>query len=263
MSPTGQNEPNFATEMERLAKQAETSSGEKSAAPSSSQRSALADLEDSAALYGLMRPLSRQLDQLREHVESEFGRFSRLLEAKSQEPVSVDTSSMDRLEKLVEKKLHIESANQKLFDRLHAELKEYRDNFIFDALHRPLIKDLIAFHDDLDNLKQQIHGAGHGAAPEALEATLQTIRVNISHLQDFLMEIFRRLDVEDYETEGDRLDLQHHKAVRQEAAATAEEDNFVTARLRRGFRWRGKVLRPEEVVIKKWRPENAGPPPSD
>ncbi len=49
----------------------------------------------------------------------------------------------------------VESANSKLFDALHAELKGYKDNFLFDALQKPFIRDLVSLFDDLSALHEQ------------------------------------------------------------------------------------------------------------
>ncbi len=50
----------------------------------------------------------------------------------------------------------VESANQKLFDALHAELKGYKDNFLFDSLQKPFIRDLVSLFDDLSDVHAQM-----------------------------------------------------------------------------------------------------------
>ncbi len=56
----------------------------------------------------------------------------------------------------------VESANQKLFDALHTELKGYKDNFLFEALQKPFIRELLPLFDDLSSL--------HGQLEKRLEA---------------------------------------------------------------------------------------------
>ena len=43
--------------------------------------------------------------------------------------------------------------NQSMFSALHQELKGYKDGFLLESVHRPIIRDLISLYDD-------IHGIG-------------------------------------------------------------------------------------------------------
>ena len=51
----------------------------------------------------------------------------------------------------------------------------------------------------------------------------------------------------------EKLDKLTQKAVNVEPAATPEEDGTVVRAAKRGFLWKDAVLRPEEVVIKRWK----------
>jgi len=45
--------------------------------------------------------------------------------------------------------------SQKLFDALHDELRGYKDGFLLEVLHRPLIRDLILLYDDLSEIHRR------------------------------------------------------------------------------------------------------------
>ena len=51
----------------------------------------------------------------------------------------------------------------------------------------------------------------------------------------------------------DTVDRALHRVVSVEPAETAEEDGRIVARVKRGFLWRDKVLRPEEIVVRRFR----------
>ena len=77
----------------------------------------------------------------------------------------------------------VESANSKLFDALHAELKGYKDNFLFDTLQKPFIRDLVSLFDDLSSMHEQTVQTSrrnrqrlHWAKPEDQNAFLRNPR---------------------------------------------------------------------------------------
>lgn len=141
-----------------------------------------------------------------------------------------------------------ETVNQKLFNSLHQELLSYRDNFVRDTLQKPFIRDLLVLFDDLSRILAQA-----SANPEGESAPVPPqLRDNLENTLHFLVEILHRLEVTEIET-LDRVDLSLHRVVSVEPAESAEEDGRIVARLKRGFLWRDKVLRAEEIVVRRFR----------
>ena len=140
-----------------------------------------------------------------------------------------------------------ESVNQKLFDSLHEELINYRDNFVRDSLQKPVIRDLLVLFDDLTKILAQVDA---DAVTENGPANPQ-LRANLDNTLHFLVEIFHRLEVTEIEAKA-TIDRNLHRVISIEKADSAEEDGRVVQRLKRGFRWRDKVLRPEEVVVRRY-----------
>ncbi len=58
-------------------------------------------------------------------------------------------TQMQRMDEHMVALRNTESVNQRLFNSLHQELKEYRDNFLRDSLQKPFIRDLVVLFDDL------------------------------------------------------------------------------------------------------------------
>jgi molecular chaperone GrpE (heat shock protein) len=141
-----------------------------------------------------------------------------------------------------------ESVNQRLFDSLHDELLKYRDNFLHESLQKPFIHDLVHLFDDLTSLSDQLRTAaqGHGTRGNVIQW-----RDNLENAIHSLVEILHRFEVKEIEPK-DVVDRSIHKVVSYEPADYAEEDGHIVMRVRRGFFWRGKLIRPEEVIAKRF-----------
>jgi molecular chaperone GrpE (heat shock protein) len=50
-----------------------------------------------------------------------------------------------------------------------------------------------------------------------------------------------------------KLDKHAQRAVALEIAEDPDADSDIVRSVKRGFAWKGRVVRPEEVVIKKWK----------
>jgi hypothetical protein len=66
------------------------------------------------------------------------------------------SAALDTIAQQMQRLGSVESANQKLFDALHTELKGYKDNFLFEALQKPFIRELLPLFDDLSSLHSQM-----------------------------------------------------------------------------------------------------------
>src|SRR6266849_5466579 len=135
-----------------------------------------------------------------------------------------------------------ESVNQQLFDSLHAELLKYRDNFLHESLQKPFIHDLVLLFDHLNSLAEQLGTAAH---EKGKRNHLAQWRDNLENAIHSLVEILHRFEVKEIEPK-EHVDRALHRVVSYEPADCPEEDGRIAIRVRRGFFWRGKVIRPEE-----------------
>jgi molecular chaperone GrpE (heat shock protein) len=168
-----------------------------------------------------------------------------------------------------------QGVNQNMFAALHEELKGYKDGFLLEAVQRPIIRDLITIYDDLTELRRQVGQSVNEPVPGGentpftvrLYERLRSLHTRLDHQIEFVLEVLARLEVSQIEPHLGRLNKQSQRAVAVEMAEDPEEDCLVVKVLRRGFQWRDRVLRAEEVVIKKWKegylvalqPENEEP----
>jgi molecular chaperone GrpE (heat shock protein) len=140
-----------------------------------------------------------------------------------------------------------ETVNHRLFDSLHSELLTYRDNFLHESLQKPFIHDLVHLYDDLTSLSEQVQTA----SPETKGTNALRWRDNLENAIHSLVEILHRFEVKEIEPK-EMVDRAIHKVRSYEPADYAEEDGRIIMRVRRGFLWRGKLIRPEEVIAKRF-----------
>ena len=142
-----------------------------------------------------------------------------------------------------------ETVNQRLFDSLHDEMIKYRDNFLHESLQKPFIRDLVILFDDLSGLLGQLQTAIDSS--DGKRSALKQWRDNLENAIHSLTEILHRMEVSEIEPR-DMVDRSLHKVLSFEPADFAEEDGQIVMRVKRGFLWRDQVLRPEEVVAKRF-----------
>jgi len=141
-----------------------------------------------------------------------------------------------------------ESVNQQLFDSLHAELLKYRDNFLHESLQKPFIHDLVYLYDHLNGLCEQLSSA---AEEKGKRGRVSQWRDNLENAIHSLVEILHRFEVHEIEPR-ERVDRACHRVISFEPADFPEEDGTIVMRVKRGFVWRGKLIRPEEVIAKRF-----------
>ena len=140
-----------------------------------------------------------------------------------------------------------ESVNQQVFDSLHAELLKYRDNFLHESLQKPFIHDLVYLYDHLNGLCDQLSTA---TQEKGKRSRVSQWRDNLENAIHSLVEILHRFDVKEIEPR-ERVDRACHRVISYEPADFPEEDGAIVMRVKRGFVWRGKLIRPEEVIAKR------------
>ncbi len=150
---------------------------------------------------------------------------------------------LDALQARFDREVRAEATREKVVDRLHAELQEYKQGLVLNIL-RPVFVDLIQLHDDIGKMADARPPAG-GEAGAEVGRLLDLMRGYQQGIEDILY----RQGVEPFSLEGDTFDPR-----RQRALATVPTDDpglnkRVAARLRKGFQAGDKVIRPEMVTV--------------
>ena len=207
-------------------------------------------------LLQMMRPLVLGLEALSRATTENTMKLTRL------EAASQNHHELPRLISEIQDKVDgRNTVNQQLFNALHEELKGYKDAFILEALQKPLVRDLITLYDDLTQIHRQM--AVFQTALEAMKqggtandlvcSHLSTVGTNLDHVVHLLLEVMARMELTPLQPHTGKLDKTLQSAVSVELAESEEQDSDIARSLKQGFLWRERVIRPEEVIVKKWK----------
>src|SRR5437763_6695366 len=237
-SKTAQQQQDFAVAMQQLSAEAEKilPPGQNNSLPK------VRDPEDA----------SQQPNVFVEHLHGlENSVLNRLEQIAAQMEASRAAAFAEQFRKIDEQLTSIrntESVNQQLFDSLHAELLKYRDNFLHESLQKPFIHDLVYLYDHLNGLFDQLTSV---AQEKGKRSNVAQWRDNLEDAIHSLVGILHRFEVKEIEPR-ERVDRACHRVINYEPADFPEEDGCIVMRVKRGFVWRGKLIRPEEVIAKRF-----------
>ncbi|MBA2242524.1 MAG: nucleotide exchange factor GrpE [Chthoniobacterales bacterium] len=232
-------EEEFASTMQQLVAEAQTTIAPVPAESTGTDHAASDRLSEEVAT------LSERIGGLETRISQEIEKLTAAL------PSSNDNvaTQLQRVDDHLAKLRSAESVNQRLFDSLHQELRSYRDNFLRESLQKPFIRDLVMMFDDLTSLSAQMKS--ETSEVETKQDQIAQWNANLQNSLHALLEIMHRMEVTEIEPQ-ETVDRAVHKVVRYEAAESAEEDGRILSRIKAGFVWRGQVLRPEEVIAKRF-----------
>jgi molecular chaperone GrpE len=144
------------------------------------------------------------------------------------------------LHTLFDREIRAEATRERIVDRLHAELQEYKHDLLL-KVQRPIFLDLIQLHDDIGKMIDALPPEDLDRAA-AMRGTLDSIRTAI-------VDILYRQGVEPFQTEDATFDPRRQRAVKTVATEEPERNKSVAVRLRPGFQSGDKLIRPELVSV--------------
>ena len=89
------------------------------------------------------------------------------------------------------------SVQRKAFDSLHDELQGYKNNFLLNELHKPVIQNIIRLYDSFLRLEEALPAAGARKAGPPVETFTRNIEDFTRNMENFrveLTEVLARLD---------------------------------------------------------------------
>jgi len=147
------------------------------------------------------------------------------------------------LRQLVEHQARREDIQRGAFDQLYEELRQYKDDFVYQA-EKPLLLDLLLFYDSLSWFRQGL---------ESGEMSPDVVSDSFQYLVDEFLELLYRRDVLPSETSTE-FDRERQKAVQVVYTDDISLDWRINRIVKRGFTRGERVLRPEEVILHRFRP---------
>jgi molecular chaperone GrpE (heat shock protein) len=157
--------------------------------------------------------------------------------------------ALRELRLLIEGRDAASDAHRVALEAMHRDCEAYKNDFLFQAEKR-LLLDLLSFHDSLLWFRQ---------AATAPDATPELIEEGTRYLLDEVLELLYRQDIVPIET-TESYDRARQKALQVVPTTEAARDRHVHRVLRRGFMRGERVLRPEEVVVWRYRSPSGGSP---
>jgi molecular chaperone GrpE len=147
------------------------------------------------------------------------------------------------LRQTVETCLLNDKVTEEAFDRLYVEVEEVRQERGFQQV-RPLFMDLILLYDRIELGIQQM---------SELEASMPDVVQLLKSFRDELIEILYRREIETIVTPTTTFDRTLQQAVSVQPTGMEQEHNQVVRVVRRGFRYRNRILRSEEVIVRSYK----------
>ena len=157
------------------------------------------------------------------------------------------------LRSLFEQKIARDRNQNKMFEALYDEMRGYKEGFLLESLHKPVIRQLIMLHDSFVILESQLDGILEGKGKSCADELAQ-FRNNLDNVRLELEEVLSSMDVTPYEERLEVLDRKLHKTLSTQSTDDPDQDRKVAQVHKVGFYWQGKVFRPEEVTIFRYTP---------
>ena len=148
-----------------------------------------------------------------------------------------------RLNSVIADRLSYDSTKEKAFDKLYADLENLKRDREFENL-RSLFTDLILFYDRIKNIEE-----GLSKESSDLESGFSS---TIESISTELIEILERRDIKLICPSSSAFDPKIQKAIDVHGTNNEDMNNKVIKVVRKGFMCRGRILRPEEVIIEKF-----------
>lgn len=152
-----------------------------------------------------------------------------------------------QLRATVDQRLSEDPVREAAFNKLHEELRAYKEGFLAQA-EKPLLIDLIQLYDLTQWYAKRFETEG---------ITTEQLADGFQVVIDELLDVLYRRDVVPMETR-ESFDPAVQRAVKARSADDASSDNKVAEVLKRGFLRGDRPLRPEEVVVYKWKANKQG-----
>ncbi len=154
---------------------------------------------------------------------------------------------LDLLQATFERELRAEATRERVVDRLHAELQDYKQDFLL-KVQRPIFIDLIQLHDDIGKMIEARGGTDFETDPGP------GIRGILEPIQTAIEDILYRQGVEPFSLDGNEFDPRKQRAISTQPTDDPALNKRVAARLRKGFCSGEKLIRPEIVTVFTFRP---------
>lgn len=155
-------------------------------------------------------------------------------------------SLLKEIKDSIQNRLEYDAVKEKAFDKLYEEMRRQKEaSGLLDRTVKPILSDLLLLYDSMRKFELSLINNQSTDNGETCQ--------NFGYLIEELLEILYRQEVIPMdESLSAVFNSKRHKATKTENAESKDDDFKIVSIVRNGFTWRDKVLRPQEVVIKRF-----------
>jgi len=149
---------------------------------------------------------------------------------------------IDHLAGHFEGKLKYDEHKNQIIDELHGQLQDFREGIIKKHLVS-IVSDLIKIIDDTRKFK------AYYETENRPKDTTERLLDFIGQISSDLEDLFTFQGIFPYTCPGNQHDSVRQRIIRKIPTNDPEKNRLVAERLRPGYEWEGKVIRPEMVAV--------------
>ena len=141
-------------------------------------------------------------------------------------------------------------AQDKVFNTLHSELQDYKNDFIYEHL-KPVVRPLLFLFDHMEQFDNELASQRNVAEYDSSERRLLSpvlVRENIAFFREQLVEALRICEVTPMKQPEGEVDIRLHKVV-ETVAVDASQHGQIQRTIRSGWYLNGRVFRHAEVIV--------------
>jgi len=146
-----------------------------------------------------------------------------------------------------------ETSLERVFDALHSELADYKNDFLYEHL-KPVVRPLLFLFDSLEQFDGEVAMAQESMTGPSQGEILSPpeVRKNIRYFRDQLIEALQTCEVTIMDAPSGTFNAKLQKAV-DVMPVPEDQDNQIVRVVRSGWFLNGQLLRPADVVVGKFR----------
>lgn len=154
---------------------------------------------------------------------------------------------LDQILNLFNEKISKDKTKNRLFERLHEELSRYKEDFIYEKILKRIFLDLIHLLDRVEGIIE------HSKSSDGVSKNMLN---NLTTFREEIIQTLKRQGVIMIQKGRGKFDEEYQEAMDIEITNNPEENLIVTRIVKRGFKYGKRLLRPEIVIVKKYKEPN-------
>lgn len=163
------------------------------------------------------------------------------------ESLSALSDKLDQMNLLFAKRIQYTAHEEKILDRMHAELQKYKDD-MYAQLVRPILLDIIEIRDSIRRVS-----SSWASKPEFASKPEQERVIPLKTFSDYMLDIrdiLEKNNIAVYDSkEGDAFSASRQRAIKKVTTPAEELHGKIAESFNSGYEYMGKIISPEKVAV--------------